>query len=232
MIKVELHAHTSDDPRDFIQHSARELIDRAAADGYRALAITLHDRYTGDRVLTDYADSVGVTLIPAVERTIEGRHVLLVNFPPPAARVSGFDGVRTLKRSHPEGLVIAPHPWFPLHSSLGPHLMHRYADLWDAVEINGFFVRGCDFNRPAWRWAQMRGLPLVGNGDVHQLDQLGTTFSLVDLEGNLTPDAVCERIRVGRVEVHSRPLSYFRAARIVIATLLAERRGRSRPITP
>ncbi len=30
MLKVELHTHTSDDPADWIPHSARELIDRAA----------------------------------------------------------------------------------------------------------------------------------------------------------------------------------------------------------
>ena len=49
MLKVELHTHTSDDPADWIPHSARELIDRAAAQGYDAVAITLHDHQADDR---------------------------------------------------------------------------------------------------------------------------------------------------------------------------------------
>jgi len=44
VLKVEFHAHTSDDPADRIPHSTAELIDRAAALGYDAVAVTLHDR--------------------------------------------------------------------------------------------------------------------------------------------------------------------------------------------
>ena len=175
MLKVELHTHTSDDPEDPIRHTPRQLIDRAAALGYGALAITLHNRYTGDPALTEYARSAGLTLLTGIERTIEGRDVLLVNVPAEAAQAAGFDDLRALKRRFPTGLVVAPHAWFPMGHSLGPMLMDRHADLWDAVEVNAFHVRGLDFNRPARRWAQARGVPLVGNCDVHQLDQLGTT---------------------------------------------------------
>ena len=45
MIKVELHAHTSDDPADRIPHDTHALLDRAAQFGYGALAITLHNRW-------------------------------------------------------------------------------------------------------------------------------------------------------------------------------------------
>ena len=45
MLKVELHAHTNEDPLDLVAHSDRALIERAAALGYHALAITLHNRY-------------------------------------------------------------------------------------------------------------------------------------------------------------------------------------------
>ena len=54
------------------------------------------------------------------------------------------------------------------------------------------------------------GKPLVGNGDIHLLAQLGTTFSLVDAAPD--PDAICAGIKAGRVEVRSRPLSMLRAA--------------------
>ena len=72
MLKVELHAHTADDPVDRIPHTAGELIDRAAELGYGALAITLHERQLDVTPLVPYAAERGVTLIPGVERTIEG----------------------------------------------------------------------------------------------------------------------------------------------------------------
>jgi hypothetical protein len=77
MLKVELHTHTADDPVDRISHTTLELIDRAVVLGYDALAITLHDHQLDLRHLTPYAADRGLVLIPGVERTIEGRHVLL-----------------------------------------------------------------------------------------------------------------------------------------------------------
>jgi hypothetical protein len=221
-IKVELHAHTADDPEDRIDHTAPELIEHAARLGYGALAITLHDRYTSDPALAHFASARGLTLLPAVERTIEGRHVLLVNFPAESGQVAGFESLRALKRAWPSGLVIAPHPFFPMGHSLGPALLNEHADLWDAVEVNAFHVPGIDFNRRARRWASARGLPLVGNCDVHQLEQLGTTFSLVDVQGEATPDAICAAIRAGRVSVQTRPLSYLMAARVAGRAMLSK----------
>ena len=58
----------------------------------------------------------------------------------------------------------------------------RHAHLFDAVEWNGMFTRTVNFNVFAERWAQRHGKPIVGNGDVHRLEQLGTTYSLVDAD--------------------------------------------------
>ena len=225
MIKVELHAHTSDDPDDAIAHSGRDLVDRALALGYGALAITLHDRHFGDEATIAYGRDRGLTVIPSVERTIEDRHVLLINVPEEADRVDDFDGVRALKRRYAACLVVAPHPWFPMGKSLGAALVERHADLWDAIEINAFYTRLVDFNRPARAWAAARGIPLVGNGDVHQLRQLGTTYSLVDAAAPCTADAICCAIREGRVRVESRPLTHLKAARIASRALLASLTG-------
>src|SRR5580693_9805735 len=87
MLKVELHTHTSDDPVDKIPHTVPELIDRAAALDYQALAVTLHDHQLDLRRFSAYAREHGIVLIPGIERTIEGRHVLLLNFRSGAADV-------------------------------------------------------------------------------------------------------------------------------------------------
>ena len=215
MLKVELHTHTSDDPQDRIPHSACALIDRAAALGYDALAITLHDRQLDVCPLAPYAAERGIILIPGIERTIEGRHVLLLNFARGAEDVKSFRDVARLKREAP-GLVIAPHPFFPApHSLLGR--MNQHADLFDAVEYNAMFTASLNFNARAERWAQRHGKPMVGNGDVHRLEQLGTTYSLVDAERD--PASICEAIAAGRVLVVSRPLSWSTAARIATSLI-------------
>lgn len=72
MLKVELHTHTADDPIDSIPHSTLELIDRAAALHYDALAITLHDRQLDIRRLAPYAAERGIPLVPGIERSIQG----------------------------------------------------------------------------------------------------------------------------------------------------------------
>jgi predicted metal-dependent phosphoesterase TrpH len=217
IVKAELHSHTDADPEDRIGYSTQDLIDRALTLGYGALAITLHDRhFEPPRDLAADAVRRGLTLLPSIECTVEGRHVLLVNFPAESARATTFEAVRSLKRRHPDGLVVAPHPWFPLGKGLGPVLMERHADLWDAVEVNAFYTRLVDFNRRARTWAAARNVPLVGNGDVHRLEQLGHTYSLVDVDGLVTPTSLCAAIRGGRVRMGSRPLSHVRAARIAL----------------
>jgi predicted metal-dependent phosphoesterase TrpH len=215
MLKIELHAHTGDDPVDVIPYTTFELIDHAAALGYDALAITLHEHQLDLRRFLPYAAERGVVLIPGVERTIEGRHVLLLNYKSGVEHVRSFADLAALKR-RASGLVIAPHPFFPTRVCLRG-AMERHADLFDAVERNAMFIRGIDFNRPAERFAARHGKPVVGNCDVHRLAQLGTTYSLVDAERD--PDAICEAIAAGRVRVESRPISWLAAARLMSALL-------------
>ena len=79
---------------------------------------------------------------------------------------------------------------------------------------------GLNFNRRAKRWAAQHGKPLVGNGDVHRLHQLGTTYSRVDAEPD--PEAICAAISAGRVQVESRPLSWPHAIQTISSLFLAD----------
>ena len=72
----------------------------------------------------------------------------------------------------------------------------------------------------AQRWAVEHHTPLVGNGDVHRLWQLGTTYSLVDASPD--PDAICAAIAAGRVRVHSRPLTWLEAGRTLGAMWMSD----------
>jgi predicted metal-dependent phosphoesterase TrpH len=209
VLKVELHAHTGDDPVDRIPHSTTALIDRAAELGYDAVAITLHDRQLDLAPWRQHAADRGIVLIPGIERTIDGKHVLLLNFSSRAEGVRSFEDLAALKREE-NGLVIAPHPFFPHHSCLGHALMDRHADVIDAVECNAMFTRGMNFNAAAHRWARAHRKPMVGSGDVHRLRQLGCTFTLVDAARD--PASICEAIRQGRVTLVAQPISWLTAA--------------------
>ena len=235
MIRVELHAHTSDDPEDRIPHSARELVAHAAGLGYGALAITLHDAVFDPAPLAAFAREHGVRLLSGIERTIDGAHVLLINHPAAAAlAVTSLADVAALKAAHPTGLVIAPHPCYPIASALGRRRLDAHAGLWDAIEVNALHVRALDWNRQAIAWAGAHGRPLVGNGDVHRLTQLGRTWSDVDVDVPATwsdaeaADAICAAIRAGHVRVAGAPLSPWRAATIYGQMVMGGWRGRLR----
>ena len=208
MIKVELHAHTSDDPGDRIPHDTRALLERAAQFGYGALAVTLHNRWFDPAPFRDQASTLGMVLLSGIEATIDGKHVLLINVPHEAGDVRSFDDVRTLKQQVPGALVIAPHPFYPIASALGARL-DGLVDVIDALAVNAMYTRGLDYNRRARAWASAHHKPLVGNTDLHRLDQIGMTWSEVDAPADA--DAICAAIRAGRVQVHSRPFSWPRA---------------------
>lgn len=221
MLKIDLHLHTGDDPVDDIPHSAPALIDCAARLGFDALAITLHERQFSDPRTQDYARERGITLIPGIERTIGGRHVLLLNFPASAAESARtFDDVARMKESH-AGLVVAPHPYFPARSCLRGAL-DRHAALFDAVEWSYFWTRGVNFNARAARWARAHGKPVVGNSDLHNLRQLGRTYTLVDA----SPDAVaiCEAIRAGRVTLYTEPVPVLELVDVLTRMALRPRK--------
>lgn len=225
VLKVELHAHTHLDPLDYIPHTTRQLIDRAASLGYHALAVTLHNRYFDPAEDRAYAAERGVVLIAGVERTIERRHMLLLNFPPSSADVTTFEALRAYRAQHRHGLVVAPHAFYPTGSAMRG-MADRYADLVDAVEVNSMFTPWLNFNRAAIHWARDNGKPIVGNTDLHLLEQLGTTYSLVDAAPD--PDAICEAIRTGRVQVRSEALPSIRAGWIFARMLAGGAVGRIR----
>jgi len=223
MLKIELHTHTNFDPLDRIPHSARQLIDHAASLGYQGLAITLHDRYYDPEHEASYARERGIVLIPGIERSIGGKHVLLINFPKDVERASSFEDVAALK-ARSGGLVVVPHAFYPTGTGLGKYLdAHR--SLIDAIEYNAMYTSWLNFNQRAADWARANGKPIVGNTDLHRLEQMGTTYTLVEAEPH--PDAICEAIRAGRVELRTEPLSGVRAARLFGKMLVVGTLGRT-----
>ncbi len=208
---------------DVIDHNAHQLIDRAAQLGFDALALTLHDCDLRDPTLETYARERGIVLVAGVERTIDGRHVVLLNFADRTDHVRTFEDLAELRRTG-NGVVIAAHPYFPDRTCLRSCL-DRHVDLFDAIEWSYFWTRGLNFNAKAARFGAKHGKPLVANSDLHDLRQLGRTYSLVLADRD--PDSICAAIRDGRVSIQTSPVPKVELARVLGGMF---RRGRKAPV--
>ncbi|HCP91618.1 MAG TPA: hypothetical protein DIT76_06205, partial [Spartobacteria bacterium] len=78
-IKVDLHIHTLDDPKDVIDYSVHQLLERARALGFGVLAITLHDAVFDRQEVFADAAAMGILLIPAAEVRLCGADVIVLN---------------------------------------------------------------------------------------------------------------------------------------------------------
>jgi hypothetical protein len=219
-LKTDLHLHTADDPLDHIRYTSRELISKAADEGFDVISITNHHKMTFNQDLLSYARDRGILLIPGVEMTIQRRHVLVLN-PPPHKTCSDFYSLSKLRR--PETLIIAPHPYFPGTYSLNGYLM-KHLDLFDALEYCHFYSPMINFNQRAVEVCRSMGFPLIGNSDAHFLSQLGTTYSLIYAEKNL--EAIFTAIRRDEVQVITRPLKPLEMGSIANRFLRMKLRGR------
>jgi len=203
-LKADFHLHTNADPRDsHVVHTGEQLIDRAAKLGFDCLAITNHDVQTWSESLKEYAAARGILLIPGVELTVQGCHIVLLNFT--TAEIRRIKTVKDIAQfTGPDRLVIAPHPFYPCAHSLKDKV-ERNPAVFDALEITSLYFRWINFNGKAERLAQQCGLPLIGSSDTHFLYQLGLTHSLIDAEKNIP--SVFGAIKSGQVRVVSRPLT-------------------------
>lgn len=208
-LKVDFHAHTKEDPYDFVFYSAHKLIDRAADLGFDALAITNHNTVLEDPSLTDYAEHKGICLLPGMEVTLADRHVLVIN--PTWKKNSPGRSLEDIRgMTNEDSLVIAPHPFFPGFKSLYEEL-HTILDRVDAIEFSSCHTQLINFNRRAVRVAEESGKPMVGTSDCHLLWQLGPTYSLVEAEKNLL--SIIQAVKRGKVKVVTKP---FSAVKIIV----------------
>ncbi len=208
-LKADFHVHTGEDPEDNISYSATDLIDRAVEHGFDVLAITNHNVITHDRELARYAEKRGILLIPGVERTINRKHVLIINAGEEDVKAKSFRKLARLKGD--SKLIIAPHPFFPGINCLWGDLL-RHIALFDAIEYSHYYTHSVNFNRKAVDLARQCGIPLVGTSDAHMPHQFGTTYTMIRSEKSLY--AVIHAVRAGRVRIVSSPLSLSDALKI------------------
>jgi hypothetical protein len=208
-IKIDLHIHTLDDPKDALDYSAHQLLERAHALGFRVLAITLHDAVFDRPEVFEDAARMGILLIPAAEMRLEGADVIVLNVTPAEAEsLRTLDDLAALRaRRGPSLFTIAPHPFYVLGGSIGEKLIGRI-DCFDAIELCHFWGRFFNPNRRAVEIANRFNKPLIATSDAHRLSAFGSNYSSIPRPAELTVEAVIGALRTGPLQVTNPPCSF------------------------
>jgi predicted metal-dependent phosphoesterase TrpH len=203
-IKIDLHIHTLDDPKDAVDFSAHQLLERARSFGFRVLAITLHDAVFDRKEVFADATAMGILLIPAAEVRLLGADVILLNVT--AEEVAGlrnFDDLRRLRARRGNSIfTVAPHPFYIFGGSIGPRLFAEI-DCFDAIEFCHFHIGPFNPNRRAQRVATRFDKPMIATSDAHRLNAFGCHYTSMPMPPALTVENVFAGLRSGPLRLTS-----------------------------
>ena len=190
MFALDLHTHTrffhgfTSRPTPYDPIGARSLGLVARWRGLDGLAFTNHDYYAPQ-------DAGPVTHIPGIEVTSSQGHVLVVGPDPPT--------FTNPERMEPEAVVEMAHDRDCAAIIAHPYRNSTVREVdvqFDAIEVNGKHPRTREWVE---RLAAAHDLPTVGGSDAHYPFEVGRAYTRVDAD-ELTPEAVVDAIRDGRVE--------------------------------
>jgi predicted metal-dependent phosphoesterase TrpH len=230
-IKVDLHIHTHDDPKDVIDYSAHQLLERARELGFGVLAITLHDAVFDRQEVFADAAAMGILLIPAAEVRLQGADVIILNVSAEElAQLKDFDDLRKLRKRRGDSIfTIAPHPFYVLGGSIGPRLLAEI-DCFDAIEFCHFHNFLLNPNRRAARVARKYRKPLIATSDAHRLHAFGSHYTTIPRPVALTCENVFAALRNDPLRLTSPAASIVDLASAIYWIFLAHpfRRRRER----
>src|SRR5436190_15747096 len=203
-IKIDLHIHTLDDPKDAVDYSAHQLLERARSLGFRVLAITLHDAVFDRQEVFADAAAMGILLIPAAEVRLCGADVIILNVTgEEIAELKNFDDLRRLRARRGNSIfTIAPHPFYVFGSSIGSRLLAEI-DCFDAIELCHFHKGLFNPNRRAKRVASRFGKPLIATSDAHRLHAFGRHYTSIPTPPELTVENIFAALRSGPLRLTS-----------------------------
>jgi predicted metal-dependent phosphoesterase TrpH len=208
-IKIDLHIHTLDDPKDAVDYSAHQLLERARPLGFRVLAITLHDAvFDRPEVFADAA-TMGILLIPAAEMRLHGADVIVLNVSAEEmAELKSFEDLRRLRARRGSSIfTIAPHPFYMFGGSMGARLLEEI-DCFDAIEFCHFHMGLFNPNRRAKRVASRFGKPLIATSDAHRLHAFGRHYTSIPMPSALTAENIFSTLRSGPLRLTSPACSF------------------------
>src|SRR5881398_2241884 len=221
-IKIDLHIHTLDDPKDAVDFSAHQLLERARLLGFRVLAITLHDAVFDRKEVYADAAAMGILLIPAAEARLQGADVIVLNVTAEEiADLKDFDDLRWLRTRRGNSIfTIAAHPFYVFGGSIGSRLLAEI-DCFDAIEYCHFHIGLFNPNRRAKRVATRFGKPLIATSDAHRLHAFGRHYTSIPMPPALTVEKIFAALRNGPLRLTSPPCSFTSLVRAIYFVFLA-----------
>jgi predicted metal-dependent phosphoesterase TrpH len=193
-ITLDLHIHSvySTDGVNTIDTITRRIQEI----GFRGYALADHDTMEG--LPEAFRKKVDLVLVPAMEVTARGAHVLALD--PNEAVPTGLSVAETVDRIHEQGATaVLAHPyglprnWISINSV-------KHAGL-DAVEVANSaqfpYDYICGLNR---RLAEELDLPMTGGSDAHIPDTIGRAYTIIDTPSTELQDII-DSIRKGRTEI-------------------------------
>ena len=200
MLKAQLHIHSKEDKKDHLDYTAKDVIDKASKLGFNVISFTFHDALFYPKEIVKYAEEKGILLIPGIEKTIEGSHVLIIGL----EKLPNINKLSDLKKIKDSALIIAPHPFYPRGYSLKEDCI-KNIDLFDGIEHSFFYNDFLNFNKKAIKVAKKHNKSLLGTSDVHNLAYLDSTYSLIDSKKNM--EDVIKAIKENKLKIITKPIS-------------------------
>ncbi len=217
MLKADFHLHVQGDPDHQHNYTAEQLIDYASKLDFQVLAITNHNQVFYNSNLANYAQEKNILLIPGIEKTIQGKEVLLYNVTQQDInQINSFKDLKELQQKK-NILIIAPHPYFFLPQCLGKKLI-KHINLFDAIEYSHFYHKLINRNKKAVRVAKKYNKPLVGTSDTHHLFQFNNTYTLVNSKKDI--NSIIAAIKNKKTKVITKPLSTINFLKVQFTVFL------------
>jgi predicted metal-dependent phosphoesterase TrpH len=194
-LKLDLHIHTVHSPDSF--NTLQDITRRLKEEGLDGYAVADHDTLTG--IPEALKNSEGLAVVPAVEVTARGAHILALQPTEPipmgrtiAETVDAIHGQgATAVLAHPYGL---PRTWISINSAIDARL--DAVEVANSAQIPYNYIR--DLNEAL---ADRLGLPQTGGSDSHIPDTIGRAYTIVETASR-DPEDIVKSIHGGLTTVH------------------------------
>jgi len=181
---IDLHCHSlfSGDGVS----SPEELIASARAKGLHGIAITDHNTCDAVTYLLDNGlmrlDGEPVDnflIVPGVEVTTADGHLLCIGATLPYLK--GKPALEVCQVIHERGgLAIPPHPYDLFRAGIRFSTLEKLPV--DAIEVFNAATTLRRYNRYAFKYAQLRGLPMIAASDAHHAAAVGTAYTILNTD--------------------------------------------------
>lgn len=192
-----MHTHHSSDSG----LPASDIVDKARKAGLDVIGVADHGTTKGALEVRSIANGKPLVIIGQEVRTTSGEILVFGPEQDIPKKLSLADTCRMAKSMG--GFVVVPHPFDTSRQGVGNDML-SIMDYIDAIEVLNSRCLARRFNRKALKFAEEHEFPMVSGTDAHFPDEIGGSFTELEIEGKLTEKAVLKAITSGKTRVFGR----------------------------